>query len=403
MKLLGAVGLAWALFVPVSASATTVTVGPPVLATTGNVDNCPTPPCPTFWQNSLPDASIPLVAPADGMITAWRVTGGGNLRLRVIHPVGGGQFSAAGTSAIAGAVNGTPNATSLPIRAGDSIGVGLVDTTSHAGFSIGGGSAATWRYSPGPFPDGGPPETPVDRQNDTRLVNADVVLAPVISSVFPASGAPAGGNRVTIAGSYFDGATGVTFGSNAASSFTVDSANQITAVVPASPVGPVDVRVVGPGGTSAISAADKYTFAALPVRPVLTRVRQSASRWRKGSRLPRISRKKKPPVGTTFSFALNEAATVRMSFTQRVGGRKIKRKCVAPTRANRKKPKCTRTITVGTLNFQGHAGTNTVRFQGRLSRVKSLKPGRYTLTLTASGSAGLQSTPRSVSFTIVTG
>jgi hypothetical protein len=52
------------------------------------------------------------------------------------------------------------------------------------------------------------------------------------------------------------------------------------------------------------------------------------------------------------------------------------------------------------LTVNAHAGTNKVRFQGRLSRSKKLKPGRYTLTITATDSAGNRSRPNSTSFTI---
>ena len=57
-------------------------------------------------------------------------------------------------------------------------------------------------------------------------------------------------------------------------------------------------------------------------------------------------------------------------------------------------------MTVAALTLAGHAGTDRVRFEGRYSAAKKLKPGRYTLQLTASAN-GLSSTPRSLTFTIV--
>ena len=139
-----------------------------------------------------------------------------------------------------------------------------------------------------------------------------------------------------------------------------------------------------------------------PVRPVVTGVRQSATTWRERNKLAQISKKKKPPLGTTFSFSLNEPAAVRLAFTRPAAGRKVSKKCVPVSKKNRKKPKCTRTVIVGTLAFNAHAGANRVRFAGRLSVTKKLKPGHYTLTITAT-SAGLRSTLRSLSFTIVKG
>jgi hypothetical protein len=61
---------------------------------------------------------------------------------------------------------------------------------------------------------------------------------------------------------------------------------------------------------------------------------------------------------------------------------------------------CTRTVTAGSLTFTGHSGTNTVAFQGHVSPVAKLKPGHYTLVITATNSAGVRSAPMSLSFTI---
>jgi hypothetical protein len=55
---------------------------------------------------------------------------------------------------------------------------------------------------------------------------------PVISNVNPNNGPISGGNTVKITGSSFLGTTSVKFGTKAATSFTIDSDNQITAVVP---------------------------------------------------------------------------------------------------------------------------------------------------------------------------
>ena len=94
---------------------------------------------------------------------------------------------------------------------------------------------------------------------------------PTVTSILPTSGPVAGGTPVTITGSGFTGASKVLFGTVAASSFTVNSATQITAVSPAAAVsGTVDVRVTTPGGTSAISPADKFTYVAPPAIPIVT-------------------------------------------------------------------------------------------------------------------------------------
>jgi RHS repeat-associated protein len=95
--------------------------------------------------------------------------------------------------------------------------------------------------------------------------------APAVTGVGRASGSIQGGYRVNIIGTSFTGATAVTFGTVRSSSFSVSSANVINAVVPAQAAGTVDVRVTTPQGTSAITAADQFTYLPLPV-PVITGV-----------------------------------------------------------------------------------------------------------------------------------
>jgi hypothetical protein len=83
---------------------------------------------------------------------------------------------------------------------------------------------------------------------------------PAVSSVTPNLGPPAGGTSVTIAGTNLTGASAVAFGATAATSFTVDSDTQITAVSPAHGAGVVDITVTAPGGTSAKLSGDQFSF-----------------------------------------------------------------------------------------------------------------------------------------------
>jgi PGF-pre-PGF domain-containing protein len=89
-------------------------------------------------------------------------------------------------------------------------------------------------------------------------VNVSAGTLPTFTSISPASGTTAGGTTVTIIGTNLLGATGVTFGGTAATSYTVDSATQITAVTPAKAAGAVNVVVTTPGGT----ATGAYTYVA---------------------------------------------------------------------------------------------------------------------------------------------
>jgi hypothetical protein len=83
---------------------------------------------------------------------------------------------------------------------------------------------------------------------------------PTVSSISPSSGTTLGGTPVTITGTYFTGTTAVKFGPTAAANFTVNSATSITVFSPSGSAGIIDVTVIAPGGTSAISSADQFTY-----------------------------------------------------------------------------------------------------------------------------------------------
>ncbi|MGN2638377.1 IPT/TIG domain-containing protein [Nocardia takedensis] len=81
------------------------------------------------------------------------------------------------------------------------------------------------------------------------------VVVPTVTAVTPASGPTAGFNTVTITGTNFTGPLTVRFGSTA-TSYTIDSATQLTAIVPPG-TGTVQVTVEGNGGTGSGTA---YTY-----------------------------------------------------------------------------------------------------------------------------------------------
>ncbi len=83
---------------------------------------------------------------------------------------------------------------------------------------------------------------------------------PVVTAITPASGPTSGATTVTLTGTSFTGAAAVSFGVEPATSFTVDSDTQITAVSPAHAPGVVDITVTSLAGTSATSAADQFTY-----------------------------------------------------------------------------------------------------------------------------------------------
>ncbi len=91
--------------------------------------------------------------------------------------------------------------------------------------------------------------------------------APTVTGVSPTSGF--NGTSVTVTGTNFTNASAVDFGAAAATFFTVNNSNSITATAPFGTLGTVDVTVTTPGGTSATGAADQFTYIAGPPTPTL--------------------------------------------------------------------------------------------------------------------------------------
>jgi len=95
---------------------------------------------------------------------------------------------------------------------------------------------------------------------------------PTVTGVSPAAGLSPTGTTVTVIGTNFLEATAVSFGGVPAASFTVNGPTSIAAVSPTGE-GTVDVTVTTPGGTSATSAADQFTY----VVPTTTSLTPSAT------------------------------------------------------------------------------------------------------------------------------
>ena len=155
----------------------------------------------------------------------------------------------------------------------------------------------------------------------------------------------------------------------------------------------------GSGSSGSGNSGSSGSGASTPVGssgsgPALTGLSETEKTWREG----KASHHKKSPSGTIFSFDLNIPASVAFKFTQTASGRRSGKSCVAQTKKNKGKRRCTRTIIAGTLPVAGLLGANKVPFDGLLSG-RSLAPGSYTLTAVATA-LGKQSVPATLRFTI---
>ena len=113
----------------------------------------------------------------------------------------------------------------------------------------------------------------------------------------------------------------------------------------------------------------------------------------------------KPPLEPTINLYATDlaAATVTLSFERVTRGRKVGKRCVKAKRSNRRRKACKRYAAVKpALSFANQAaGQRSIRFEGRLNRRKTLKPGIYRLTLRARDRAGNRSAPLPALITVL--
>jgi subtilisin family serine protease len=175
----------------------------------------------------LPVPAVSGLAP-----TAGPVTGGTSVVITGSNFSGATAVSFGGTAATAFTVNsGTRITATAPARAPGAVQVQVTG------------------------PGGSSPEVTAD--------DFTYFARPAIASLSPATGPTAGGTSVVITGANFvglSGAAAVTFGGVNATSYSVDSATQITATAPAHIAGAVRLQVIAAGGTTADTGADDYTY-----------------------------------------------------------------------------------------------------------------------------------------------
>ncbi len=198
----------------------TVTIGSPVTVT-----NPPT--------NLLlsPDGSTLYAAGAGGVITPI-ATSGMTVRPNIVLPGG-----ALGTTSLAISADGTTMYAANDASNGSVYPVDLTQSPPVVGDALASGYDFV----------------------SVALATPTVPIGPYVTGVSPDYGASDGGTAVTISGTGFTAATEVDFGQDPASGVQVVSDSAIEATSP-SGSGTVDVTVSGPGGTSATSASDQFSY-----------------------------------------------------------------------------------------------------------------------------------------------
>lgn len=318
------------------------------------------------------------VDPQGREIAIWARISGGDVTAQASHRVAEGGWSAAVDLSVS------------PIGALPAAGV---DPSGHAtlvwspsGFS----STGPWSGFSSVFDDVAP------ELRGLRVPAEGIVGQPVGMSVDPFDV----WSTVTTSWDFGDGASASgaspshTYASPGERTVTItgiDSAGNTTQTSRTITIDPVPIP--GPGGPSP-GPSGPIPGPGPIAAPVVSNLTQSSSRWR----VRAVKRQPRLPVGTTFRFRLNRAASVRLSFSRILSGRRAGGRCVKPTRANRSKPRCSRYQSRGALTMAGRAGSNAYTFRGRI-RGRTLKPGRYRLRVTALAD-GKTSAAVSIRFTI---
>ena len=167
----------FALAAPSGVFAATL-VGSPLTGNFSSSSRSCTPAC-TDFNTALPEPGANVTSPITGVIVRWRMmgnAGGASFQLRVVHSAGGGQYIGAGASSpeIPAGAGPSQFSTSLPISAGDMIGINVpsgVTWNGHSAPVIGAGFVSVQPT----LTDSSPPQTPNFTVTDAEEgVNADV-------------------------------------------------------------------------------------------------------------------------------------------------------------------------------------------------------------------------------------
>ena len=206
------------------------------------------------WQVRRP-VSVLLTAAGAVVLAAACVACGATVSSPTITTSSGG-----GSGSVTSSGGGSGSVTSSAVGSGSatsSAGGGSTPNCSTHG--IGGDTLAPLPCAAPASPSGlgisAPPTPPIPFTPSTP---PPVNTLPQVTAISPASGSALGGDRVTITGSGFTGATAVEFG-GASAQMTVDSDTEITATSPPGN-GTVDVTVVTPAGTSSTSPANQFSY-----------------------------------------------------------------------------------------------------------------------------------------------
>lgn len=313
-SMLAAAVMAAALSFCATAGAAVVTVGPGLSGSWVRY-RCGVPSC-TYLNGELAGTGANLSSPVTGAIIGFNVVDGvtsGTYRIRTANQAGATTFSFAKLSATVAAIpNGGVQSypISLPITAGQTVALTTSETASLGFQEV--GRTFEWETE---LPETGS-YAAEESYPEIAGFNVEVQPAPTISALGTTSGLTTGGTSVTIAGTDFEGASGVSFGSTPATSYVVNSESQITATAPASASATaVPVTVTTVAGTATSPQTFTYEKPVYCVVPNLAGRKLAAAKKALG--------KAKCKVGTIKKLAGASAKTGKVSKQSPKAGSKL--------------------------------------------------------------------------------
>jgi uncharacterized protein YhjY with autotransporter beta-barrel domain len=217
----------------------------------------------SFTVNSATSITVTTPAHAAGAADIEVMTDGGAVTL-----VGGYTYLAAPTLTVASPGNG-------PATGGTSVTLTGTNLSGATSVTFGGTAATSFTVNSAasitvttPAHAAGAADIVVTTPSGAATLSGGYtyLAAPTLTVASPSNGPAVGGTSVTLTGTNLSGATSVTFGGTAATSFTVNSAASITVTTPAHAAGAADIVVTTPNGAATLSGG--YTYLAAPTLTV---------------------------------------------------------------------------------------------------------------------------------------
>ncbi len=162
----------------------------------------------------------------------------------------------------------------------------------------------------------------------------------------------------------------------------------------------VSASAQGTASGSAVSFLTAASAAGTGASPVVSGLKLTPSRFRPGKQITKLGRAGK--IGTTISFTLSTAASIKLTFARVLPKRAAHRECETATVALRSGSLCARSAsTTGAVSLNAPRGHVKLRFEGVLRGGHRLKAGTYVLSLVARTKSGHASVARHARFTLL--